>query len=90
MDFEDYATRYRPGLDLVLRGITFSIKSEEKVSYVAVATHFCPGYFYPDVCLFKGLRFNFFTRLVLGSFDEKSNLSSIHYDILTLVSTMSY
>ncbi|KAI0238037.1 Multidrug resistance-associated protein 1 [Lamellibrachia satsuma] len=34
VDFEDYATRYRPGLDLVLRGITFSIKSEEKVGIV--------------------------------------------------------
>ena len=30
--FEDYATRYRPGLDLVLKGVSFNIKGEEKVT----------------------------------------------------------
>ena len=32
--FEDYSTRYREGLDLVLRGITVSINGGEKVCYV--------------------------------------------------------
>ena len=30
--FVDYATRYRPGLDLVLRGVSFNIKGQEKVT----------------------------------------------------------
>lgn len=29
--FEDYSTRYRAGLDLVLRGITADVKGGEKV-----------------------------------------------------------
>ena len=32
VEFQDYSTRYRPGLDLVLKDITCSIKSGEKVS----------------------------------------------------------
>ena len=32
IEFQDYSTRYRPGLDLVLKDITCSIKSGEKVS----------------------------------------------------------
>ena len=31
VDFVDYETRYRPGLELVLRGVTCSIRSHEKV-----------------------------------------------------------
>lgn len=34
VDFENYATRYRPGLDLVLKGITVSIEQGEKVCLV--------------------------------------------------------
>ena len=30
--FEDYSTRYRPGLDLVLKNITCEIRPAEKVS----------------------------------------------------------
>ena len=30
--FEGYKTRYRPGLDLVLRGITAQVAAREKVS----------------------------------------------------------
>ncbi|KAJ1919724.1 hypothetical protein IWQ60_007176 [Tieghemiomyces parasiticus] len=32
--FDRYATRYRPGLDLVLRGISFTVKPREKVGIV--------------------------------------------------------
>ena len=32
VDFEDYCTRYREGLDLVLKGISCNIKEGEKVS----------------------------------------------------------
>ena len=38
MAFEDYATRYRPGLDLVLKGVTFSLKAEEKVRFPSLTT----------------------------------------------------
>ena len=31
VEFENYSTRYRPGLDLVLRNVTFSVASKEKV-----------------------------------------------------------
>ena len=34
IDFMDYVTRYRPELDLVLRGVTMSIRSGEKVGIV--------------------------------------------------------
>lgn len=34
VDFENYATRYRPGLDLVLKGITVSIEQGEKIGIV--------------------------------------------------------
>ena len=30
--FESYSTRYRPGLDLVLKGITANVRAQEKVS----------------------------------------------------------
>ena len=33
MEFKDYSTRYRPGLDLVLKGITCTIDPGEKVFY---------------------------------------------------------
>lgn len=39
--FDDYQTRYREGLDLVLRGIDCSVKSGEKVSIVAFVIAFC-------------------------------------------------
>ena len=29
--FDNYSTRYRPGLELVLKGLTFSVDSCEKV-----------------------------------------------------------
>ena len=32
VEFKDYKTRYRPGLDLVLKGLTFNVESCEKVS----------------------------------------------------------
>ncbi|PVD27618.1 hypothetical protein C0Q70_12784 [Pomacea canaliculata] len=32
--FSDYSTRYRPGLDLVLRGITFTVNAGQKVGMV--------------------------------------------------------
>jgi ATP-binding cassette subfamily C (CFTR/MRP) protein 1 len=32
--FDNYATRYRPGLDLVLRGITARVRGNEKVSHL--------------------------------------------------------
>ena len=48
--FEDFATRYRPGLDLVLKGITFSIKGEEKVWRATVATFVHRERLYRDVC----------------------------------------
>jgi ATP-binding cassette subfamily C (CFTR/MRP) protein 1 len=32
--FHDYATRYREGMDLVLRGVSFRIKSTQKVGIV--------------------------------------------------------
>ena len=31
IQFEEYATRYREGLDLVLRGVSFKVRSMEKV-----------------------------------------------------------
>ncbi|KAG0354796.1 ATP-binding cassette glutathione S-conjugate transporter ycf1, partial [Podila minutissima] len=31
VDFVDYETRYRPGLDLVLRGVSCSIRAHEKI-----------------------------------------------------------
>jgi ATP-binding cassette subfamily C (CFTR/MRP) protein 1 len=34
VDFKDYQVRYREGLDLVLRGISFSVKGGEKVGIV--------------------------------------------------------
>ncbi|KPM08018.1 ABC transporter sub-family C-like protein 7 [Sarcoptes scabiei] len=34
IEFSNYATRYRPGLDLVLKGIDFSIRSGEKIGIV--------------------------------------------------------
>lgn len=34
VDFSNYQTRYRPGLDLVLKGVTAQIKSGEKVQPV--------------------------------------------------------
>uniref|UniRef100_A0A8D3CY00 ABC-type glutathione-S-conjugate transporter n=1 Tax=Scophthalmus maximus TaxID=52904 RepID=A0A8D3CY00_SCOMX len=34
LEFEDYKVRYRPGLDLVLHGITCNIKSTEKIGIV--------------------------------------------------------
>ena len=34
--FERYSTRYRPGLDLVLRGITASVNSKEKVAQLTL------------------------------------------------------
>ncbi|CAH1793465.1 unnamed protein product [Owenia fusiformis] len=34
IDFDDYSVRYRDGLDLVLRGITFNVKPGEKVGIV--------------------------------------------------------
>ena len=36
VEFQDYSTRYRPGLDLVLKDITCSIKSGEKVSWYLI------------------------------------------------------
>ena len=32
--FENYSTRYRPGLDLVLRGVTASVHPREKIGIV--------------------------------------------------------
>ena len=32
MEFRDYSTRYRPGLSLVLKDVSFSVKPGEKVS----------------------------------------------------------
>jgi ABC-type transport system involved in cytochrome bd biosynthesis fused ATPase/permease subunit len=32
VDFDNFSVRYRPGLDLVLRGVTFNIKGGERVS----------------------------------------------------------
>ena len=32
VEFVDYSTRYREGLDLVLKGITSSVKGGEKVN----------------------------------------------------------
>ncbi|KAJ1654030.1 hypothetical protein IWQ61_005966 [Dispira simplex] len=34
VDFTDYATRYRPGLDLVLKGVSFNVKPKEKIGIV--------------------------------------------------------
>ena len=34
--YDGYSTRYRPGLDLVLRDVTFSVSSAQKVSNVSV------------------------------------------------------
>ena len=38
IEFLNYSTRYRPGFDLVLRGITARIMPKEKVFYVDHAT----------------------------------------------------
>lgn len=34
VEFRNYAVRYRPGLDLVLKGISFNVKGSEKVGIV--------------------------------------------------------
>lgn len=34
VEFNDYSTRYRPGLELVLKGVTCRINSGEKVSEI--------------------------------------------------------
>lgn len=34
IEFADYATRYRPGLDLALRDLSFKIASKEKIGIV--------------------------------------------------------
>ena len=34
IEFKDYSTRYRPGLDLVLKNINLSIKTHEKIGVV--------------------------------------------------------
>lgn len=34
VEFRNYAVRYRPGLDLVLKGVNFNIKGGEKVGIV--------------------------------------------------------
>ncbi|KAG1453512.1 hypothetical protein G6F56_007556 [Rhizopus delemar] len=34
IEFKEYATRYRPGLDLVLRNLTFSVQAKEKIGIV--------------------------------------------------------
>lgn len=34
VEFENYAVRYRPGLDLVLKGVNFAVKGGEKVGIV--------------------------------------------------------
>lgn len=34
VEFKNYAVRYRPGLDLVLRGVNFSVKGGEKIGIV--------------------------------------------------------
>ena len=34
VDFVDYKVRYRPGLDLVLKGISFHVNGGEKVIFV--------------------------------------------------------
>lgn len=34
VEFKDFAVRYRPGLDLVLKGVTFKVKGGEKVGIV--------------------------------------------------------
>ena len=36
MEFKDYKVRYRPGLDLVLKGLTFTVNSGEKVFLLIV------------------------------------------------------
>jgi ATP-binding cassette subfamily C (CFTR/MRP) protein 1 len=33
VEFKDYQVRYREGLDLVLRGISFTVRGGEKVSF---------------------------------------------------------
>jgi ATP-binding cassette subfamily C (CFTR/MRP) protein 1 len=33
VEFKDYQVRYRGGLDLVLRGISFTVKGGEKVNF---------------------------------------------------------
>ena len=33
VEFKDYKVRYRPGLDLVLKGLSFKVGSGEKVIY---------------------------------------------------------
>ena len=39
--FNDYSTRYRPGLDLVIRGITCDISGGEKVCMMCVCVRAC-------------------------------------------------
>lgn len=34
VNFRNYAVRYRPGLDLVLKGVNFTVKGSEKVGIV--------------------------------------------------------
>ncbi|KAI9249020.1 multi drug resistance-associated protein MRP [Sporodiniella umbellata] len=34
IEFKEYATRYRPGLDLALRNLSFSVKANEKIGIV--------------------------------------------------------
>lgn len=34
VEFKDFAVRYRPGLDLVLKGVTFNVNGGEKVGIV--------------------------------------------------------
>lgn len=34
IDFSHYSTRYRPGLDLVLKDVSFGVKSREKIGIV--------------------------------------------------------
>lgn len=37
VEFNDYKTRYRPGLDLVLKGLAFTVNSGEKASIIFIA-----------------------------------------------------
>ena len=39
IEFDDYSTRYRPELDLVVRNITVDIRGGEKVN--SIVQHFC-------------------------------------------------
>ena len=40
VEFKDYATRYRPELELVIREITCSIKGGEKVAILSLSKFF--------------------------------------------------